>query len=469
MAGTGKSTISRTVSRSLADQGLLGASFFFKRGEGDRGNASRFLTTIAAQLVVRMPDLVPQVMTALENDLSISEKAMKEQFKQLVHQPLSKIQRDKLSNRRKLVLVIDALDECEEERHIKTILRLLSLCRDLEGVSLRIFVTSRPDPPIRLGFQKMDRDAHQDVALHEIPAPVVEHDLRAFLQDELTRIQETHLLPTTWPNRADLQTLVEMALPLFIFAATVCRFVGDRDWDPQERLATVLRYQTSSQADKLDRTYLPVLNQLLIGRNDSEKDDLLNDFRLIVGTIVVLVDPLPTRSLARLLGVSKSLVDRRISPLHSVLSIPEDQNSSVRLFHLSFREFLLDEKKRQTSQFWIDEEQKHKLIAAKCIRLMSGHDGLRENIGGLEFPGKRRNEVKSEVIERSLPPEIKYACRYWTHHLQLSRSSIRDHDHIHIFLRVHFLHWLEALSLHGKVSESISMIKTLQSLLHVRP
>src|SRR4051812_24634096 len=40
MAGTGKSTISRTVARSLIVKGQLGASFFFKRGEGDRGNGA---------------------------------------------------------------------------------------------------------------------------------------------------------------------------------------------------------------------------------------------------------------------------------------------------------------------------------------------------------------------------------------------------------------------------------------------
>ena len=65
-----------------------------------------------------------------------------------------------------------------------------------------------------------------------------------------------------------------MAVPLFIFAATVCRFVGDPrgSWDPEGRLATVLKYQTISQASKLDRTYLPVLEQLVVGCTDSEKE-----------------------------------------------------------------------------------------------------------------------------------------------------------------------------------------------------
>src|SRR6266516_2512004 len=42
MAGTGKSTISRTVAQIFSDRGQLGASFFFKRGERDRENASLF-------------------------------------------------------------------------------------------------------------------------------------------------------------------------------------------------------------------------------------------------------------------------------------------------------------------------------------------------------------------------------------------------------------------------------------------
>jgi hypothetical protein len=42
MAGTGRSTISRTVARSLKGTNHLGASFFFKRGEGYRGYAKKF-------------------------------------------------------------------------------------------------------------------------------------------------------------------------------------------------------------------------------------------------------------------------------------------------------------------------------------------------------------------------------------------------------------------------------------------
>lgn len=88
MAGTGKSTISRTVAQAFADKGQLGASFFFKRGEGDRGNASRFFSTIAAQLAMKVPGLVPYIRKAIDADPAISAKTLKEQFQKLILQPL---------------------------------------------------------------------------------------------------------------------------------------------------------------------------------------------------------------------------------------------------------------------------------------------------------------------------------------------------------------------------------------------
>ncbi|KAJ2901564.1 hypothetical protein MKZ38_001697 [Zalerion maritima] len=61
MAGTGKSTISRTVARAFSGKQRLGGSFFFKRGDGDRGKAAKFFTTIAAQLVLDDPALAVQI------------------------------------------------------------------------------------------------------------------------------------------------------------------------------------------------------------------------------------------------------------------------------------------------------------------------------------------------------------------------------------------------------------------------
>nr|POF14301.1 hypothetical protein CFP56_03325 [Quercus suber] len=86
-AGTGQSTISRTVAERLDKQLRLGASFFFKRGEGDRGNASRFFPTIAAQLADVIPGLSSYIAEALEGDSFLSSKGLRDQFEKLYHNP----------------------------------------------------------------------------------------------------------------------------------------------------------------------------------------------------------------------------------------------------------------------------------------------------------------------------------------------------------------------------------------------
>ena len=154
MAGTGKSTIARTVAQSFANQGRLGASFFFKKGECDRGSALRLFTTVAIDLTTRIPRMQPEVSNVINDNLAIAEKISKDQFVHLIREPLLKTQitsgKDAV-----LVVVLDALDECDRDEDTKKVLRLLTQTKDIKPISLRFFVTSRPELPVRLGFQWM--------------------------------------------------------------------------------------------------------------------------------------------------------------------------------------------------------------------------------------------------------------------------------------------------------------------------
>ena len=132
-----------------------------------------------------------------------------------------------------------------------------------------------------------------------------------------------------------------MAIPLFIFAATVCRFLADANGNPRKRLREILEYDTEDLT-KQDLTYLPILNHLFSGYRNKEIEKLSKEFREIVGLIVVLEAPLSIHSLAILLDLPKEDIRCRLDSLHSVLSIPADEHLSIRLLYLSFRDFLLD-------------------------------------------------------------------------------------------------------------------------------
>jgi hypothetical protein len=54
--------------------------------------------------------------------------------------------------------------------------------QEIWSVRLRVFVTSTPELPIRLGFENMSDDTHQDLVLHEIPKQIIDYDLFTFLK-----------------------------------------------------------------------------------------------------------------------------------------------------------------------------------------------------------------------------------------------------------------------------------------------
>ncbi|KAI1182338.1 hypothetical protein F5B17DRAFT_435720 [Nemania serpens] len=473
MAGTGKSTISRTLAQAFSDRGQLGASFFFKRGEVDRSSISKFFTTIAAQLIRREPALAVHVKDAIDADPAICDKKWSEQFEKLIFEPLLRI----FSNDRKadvLVIVIDALDECEQKENIEQIIRLLSRAKDLHLPRLRIFLTSRPESSVRRNFY-LDpvKNTYQDLILHDIERSVIKSDLSVYFKYKLSEIRKEYnsnprrpQLPLTWPEQLEIQALVEMAAPLFIFAATLCLFLSDsRIGTPVTKLEEILEYQTKSQESELDTIYLLVLDQLLVGLSGSDRSKKLELFKHLVGSIILLANPLSTPALAHLLSISQAIIDDHLDYLHSVLSIPSLPDSPVRLLHLSFRDFLIDPLKRGTNLFWIDEKETHKQLAADCLRVMS--ETLCTDMCEVRWPGTAHASFNPQAITDKLPPGVQYACQYWVYHVQQAGRDLLNDDQIYEFLQQHFLHWLEALSLIGRASESLQNIEILQSLLQV--
>ncbi|KAF3191529.1 hypothetical protein TWF788_006126 [Orbilia oligospora] len=69
---------------------------------------------------------------------------------------------------------------------------------------------------------------------------------------------------------------------------------------------------------------------------------------------------------------------------------------------------------------------------------------------------------------------IRYSCVYWIDHFSLvepskSDDNSREDKGILDFFKVHFLHWLEALSLIGKIQEGIRVILLLESITEETP
>jgi len=473
-AGTGKSTISRTAAQALADKNTLGASFFFKRGEGDRSRATLLFPSIAAQLVRQLPSIAPYIRNEIESDPTVYNNPLKDQFDKLILNPIYMVNKPPQSIT--MIIVLDALDECDNLDDVKLVIYLLSKLQRSPSIRLRFLVTSRPELPIQLGFKDID-GTYEAIVLQEIPQSVIKHDITVFLEHDLAEIRRAYnqsvetdrQVPSDWPG-ADIQKLVNMAVPLFILAATICRFLRDRRLGrPQDQLQRILD-QKRSQGSHLNDTYLPVVERLWWDLPGSMRQNVIERFKHVVGSIVLLADPLSKASLARLLGTSLNDVEDQLDLLHSVLSVPLDRCSPVRLLHLSFREFLIDPEKGGEDgkyPFWVDERQTHHKLATRCLQLLSTPDVLKQDICNLQQPGAARTDITQQTIAACLPLEVQYACQYWVFHWKESKILIRDGDDVDCFLTRYLLQWLEALSIIGRFSESVGMIGDLLGCLSV--
>lgn len=473
MAGTGKSTIARTVACAFADQNRLGASFFFSRGTGDLGHATKFVSTLAHQLAGVSSLFKKYISQAIADNPDVTRQGLHNQWKELILKPLSMLNEPNIN----LNLVIDALDECEREEDIKLILQLFVAVNDLITVKLKVFLTSRPETPIRLGFQHMSEILHRELILHDIPRSIVEHDIRVFLNHELDRIRKDRNLLGLgdWPDNNSINLLVKRSDCLFIYIATVCRFIGDLKWHPRERLSLIIESDAITPGQftaKLDGMYMQIVKLSVIGVSDKKDISQLSErFKNIVGSIVTLFDVLSTISLAGLLNISIEDVSLTLDPLHSVLNTPRDQTLPIRLLHPSFRDFLVNDARCDDSCFYISQKLIHMELAKSCLRLLS--HALKRDMCRLQTPGTLIHEVQPSEIDHHLPKEVQYSCQYWVDHLERvdheRRIEIGLHDDgkIHVFLLEHLLHWLEALSLMGKISKGLHMITRLEAMLNV--
>jgi adenylylsulfate kinase-like enzyme len=78
-AGTGKSTIARTIAREHFDRGKLGASFFFSKGDKDTSHAGKFVTTIARQLAQNVPSLLLYICEVIKERGDIINQSLRDQ------------------------------------------------------------------------------------------------------------------------------------------------------------------------------------------------------------------------------------------------------------------------------------------------------------------------------------------------------------------------------------------------------
>ncbi|KAJ6448164.1 hypothetical protein C8R45DRAFT_948154 [Mycena sanguinolenta] len=231
-AGAGKSAIMQTLARQLKDAGHLGGCFFFKRGHATRGNAKTLFATIAYQLALTVPWLRTSISQIVENDPSVVVRSITTQIETLISDPCHPHE-----NCDPVTILIDGLDECEGHEVQVEILHAIQHCSK-QPIPLRFIVASRPEAHICEVFHL---PLYLDV--HRFNVEQSFADVHKYLRDEFSRIHREHRtmasVPHPWPSPDLLDDLVEKSSGHFIYAATIIKFIDDKNYRPTQRLKVV--------------------------------------------------------------------------------------------------------------------------------------------------------------------------------------------------------------------------------------
>ncbi|GJC89990.1 vegetative incompatibility protein HET-E-1 [Colletotrichum liriopes] len=322
--GAGKSTLMKHAFRRYQKQFFsdyfLVAHFFNARGEALEKTSLGMLRSIVYQLLQNDEALYEHFgstfrekqRTSLEEGLQWRQSELQEIIRSVVTQSHSK----------PFLLLVDALDECHESeiRDVVTFLESLSISASRVDVQLKICLSSRHYPSIRMGKAielKLDdsKNHRKDIAKYVNERLIVsDADIKAKILNKANGIFLWVVIVVSLLNKAYDEGQVE----------AMQRTLEEVPGDLEQIFSTILNKDVSSVYE----TVL-MLQWVLLSRRPLTPREL---FAAVVGTAPPTTD----------------LIQRRITTSSKgLIEIRKGIGESVQFIHLSVREFLFRYKRLQ--------------------------------------------------------------------------------------------------------------------------
>ena len=481
MAGTGKSTIAQSMCNYLDAFGMLGASFFCSRASGAGANdVRRIVPTLAYQLAYTMGGFMEELCKVLERPDRVSLPVF-EQLWYLLWEPIEKISSNAKWTALPLFVVIDGLDECSDSRSVELFLQALlrpPLHRQTVDTRhirrLRIMLVSRPEPHI---LNVIDQAAIpcKTLKLQDVPTSVVTADIRTHVELALEEMTHRHHWDSGWYSTHDIDFIVSQADILFIYATTALKYLADSKFTPNKRLQIIRQTGISGGTGftrPLEMLYSTILENL------GAVDDLEPfEMDLIHGVLFCLscsLSPLRVGDISHLLGMSLGEVRACLHSLSSVAlipSLPEEESHHVKLFHASFRDFLLSSSQHLPARWRLDLRERHQNFTLRCLYILL--DALQEGILG-RYADRHTDvdHVPPEHISRCIPPVLQYASRHWIAHMleasMLVEGSVVVPDVPRLLSEFtsggHLLPWIESLAWTRDLTYVMRLLRRVETL-----
>ncbi|UKZ96625.1 uncharacterized protein TrAFT101_011403 [Trichoderma asperellum] len=428
-AGTGKTMLLIGIVRELINHSAALApnvSYFFCQGtDNARNSATAVLRSLIWMLVVQQPHLISHLHAkykysghSLFTD-SNAYFALCDVFEGML----------KDSRLSRAYLIIDALDECSEDLNnlMQLISTSISVCKKVKWL-----VTSRPEVelnnPILAG------------ALVELDAQSLEDPVNAYINHKLSALRNRRGYSEDILAKISSE-IRQRAANIFLWVALVFKQLdGVHGWDAIETIEGIpaglseLYDHMMIRIEKLsDKQYC---KDILVASSLAYRPLSLPELSVLAG--------LPT----------KVHLQTIIEECGSFLTI---NGGTAYLIHQSAKDYLTknyDSKLRSGGV-----AQGHTDIYKRSIAAISK---LQKNIYSLPDFGFRPKDAQPPDPDPLAP--MRYSCLFWADHLcdaSKPRNELEDDEVVWSFLKDHILHWLESLSLLGRLPDSVRSIRKL--------
>lgn len=273
MAGTGKSTIAMSTCKALRAKGILAGTFFCSRQILECRDYRLVIPTLAYQLARFSKTFAAALVDSLCRDPDISAKQPDAQMENLIIKPW-KVAADYGNMAvHNPVVVIDALDECE---NILLVLKqLVSAIQERKLPGLKFLLTSRPEHDIQLLLQPNHSDTisfqkFQEFILHNVEESEIQQDIYSYLEAELKDVS---------PSEHQISRIQFLSGRLFIYASTVVKFVraGGSRSNKKRRLKYFL--EEGKNLQDLEQLYAGIISNAMGHKLPQEQNRDWNMYR----------------------------------------------------------------------------------------------------------------------------------------------------------------------------------------------
>ncbi|KAL6831257.1 hypothetical protein J3E69DRAFT_354190 [Trichoderma sp. SZMC 28015] len=410
-------------------------------------NATSILRVLLHTIISRQPVLFSHMRDGYEKagkklfEDTNSWYSLSQMFLNLVNDP----------NLQSLIIIIDALDECQT--NLSQLLNLIAKNLSSSSSKIKWLFSSRNEQNIidALATAKSKRAISLELNADSVSKAIedyIDHQVQALSTlKEYTKDQEAKVK----------KYLHENANGTFLWVALVCaQLKGASRCDPLPK--------SSEFPAELNSLYRRMITKVCDPRMPGQG-------REILAIATLTRRPLTIKEFNSLVNTSE---DHRqslelvwgdiLGYCGSFLTL---RNGTVYFVHQSAKDFLITEASAQLFSDGLGLV--HTNIFQHCISAM--HKTLRRDMCGLKKPGCLASEATLDQVKSGTLTSVAYCCVYWIHHFEQSvtgplldiSDNTERHKMLYTFLSEKYVYWLEALSLLKSIFTGMEGLQRLKN------